>query len=78
MTVLWSLLLRDNGQCVAMLEVEPREVLIRPQGSSVVAAAAEEQQDNERQQPGEQPTGSANISSAVVKEALFSCLEVLI
>ena len=69
MIVLWSLMLGDNGRCVAMLEVEPREVLVRLQSSSV-------QQDNERQQPGEQSTGNVNISSAVVKEARFSCLEV--
>ena len=69
MTVLWSLMLGDNGRCVAMLEVGPREVLVRLQTSAV-------QQDNERQQPGEQPTGSVNISSDVVEKARFSCLEV--
>ena len=62
-------MLGDNGRCVAMLEVEPREVLVRLQTSAV-------QQDNERQQPGEQPTGSVNISSDVVEKARFSCLEV--
>ena len=77
MIVLCALLLGDNGQCVAMLEVQPREVL----GQSSATAAAStgsEQQDNrqqEQQQQQQQP-GSANVSSAVVKEALFSCLEV--
>jgi hypothetical protein len=82
-----------------MLEVEPREVLVRPAQSSTVAAptgttaATAEQQDDKRQQdnqdnqdqdqqqpggPGQPPAGGSttNISSAVVKEALFSCLEV--
>ena len=56
-----------------MLEVEPREVLIQTTTTS-------EQLEDERQQDQEQQQGSStnvsSSSSAVVREALFSCLEV--
>ena len=80
MTVLCALLLGDNGRCVAMLEVEPREVLVQSSAAVVVPPTGTTEQQDERRQDQEQqqqPGGTAtNVSSAVVKEALFSCLEV--
>ena len=78
MTVLCALLLRDNGRCVAVLEVEPREVLGRTGTEYEDVDRQQDQEDNLQDQSG-QPAGSTatNDSSAVVKEALFSCLEVL-
>ena len=73
MTVLCALLLGDNGQCVAMLEVEPREMLVQSSAATAASTGSEQQDDRQEEQ---QQSGSANVSSAVVKEALFSCLEV--